>query len=72
VSDAPSSSAAESKTASVDDLIVRYDLAAMKEEVKREFTADSGSHRLLRQADISKRFKRRRPTRKSNPTETES
>lgn len=42
------------------DLIVRYDLAAMREEIKQDFTPDSGSHRLLNQSDISKRFKRRR------------
>jgi len=59
--DPPSSEPAKS----VGDLLVRYDLAYMKEEVKREFTADSGSNRLLRQSDISKRFNRRRALRKS-------
>ncbi len=42
------------------DMIVRYDLATMREEIKQDFTPDSGSHRLLKQSDISKRFKRRR------------
>ena len=42
------------------DMIVRYDLVAMKEEVKLDFAPESGAHRLLKQSDISKRFKRRR------------
>ncbi len=45
-----------------DDMIVRYDLLAMKEEVRQEFTPDAGTHRLLDQSDISKRFTRRRGT----------
>lgn len=66
------SEAADDKSQSVGDLLVRYDLAFMKEEVKREFTADSGSNRLLRQSDISKRFKRRRALRKSKTNGEES
>lgn len=62
--DDPSSGSTKSVT-SMDDMIVRYDLAQMKDEVKQDFTADSGSHRLLRQADISKRFKRRRANRQA-------
>jgi hypothetical protein len=38
----------------------------MKEEVKAEFTSDTGSHRLLNQSDISKRFKRRRAAKKED------
>ena len=57
-------SSPDDSPANMADMIVRYDLAQMKAELKNEFTADSGSHRLLRQADISKRFKRRRPLRK--------
>ncbi|GAB5559177.1 MAG: hypothetical protein SynsKO_08240 [Synoicihabitans sp.] len=52
-----------------DDMIVRYDLLAMKEEIKREFTPDSGTHRLLDQSDISKRFKRRRGAKTANKTD---
>tara|TARA_B110000459_G_C16406432_1_gene401013 strand:+ start:526 stop:729 length:204 start_codon:yes stop_codon:yes gene_type:complete len=48
------------KSTSMADMVVRYDLAAMQEEIKRDFTPDSGTHRLLNQTDISKRFKRRR------------
>lgn len=44
---------------SMDDLIVRYDLEKMKEEVKTDFSPEAGSHRLLKQSDISKRFRRR-------------
>ncbi|MFX3681402.1 MAG: hypothetical protein ACN6I3_00640 [bacterium] len=60
---------AESASASMDDMIVRYDLQQMKEEVKNDFTADSGSHRLLRQADISKRFQRRRANRQAKKSD---
>jgi hypothetical protein len=41
------------------DMIVRYDLEKMKEEVKADFSPEAGSHRLLQQADISKRFQRK-------------
>lgn len=51
------------RAATMADMIVRYDLAAMREEIKQDFTPDSGSHRLLNQSDISKRFKRRRAAR---------
>lgn len=47
-------------TPTMADMVVRYDLGAMREEIKRDFTPDSGTHRLLNQTDISKRFKRRR------------
>ncbi|MBT5902959.1 MAG: hypothetical protein HOH58_12720 [Opitutaceae bacterium] len=50
-------------SSSMADMIVRYDLAKMREEIKQDFTPDSGSHRLLNQSDISKRFKRRRAAR---------
>ena len=40
-------------------MVVRYDLEKMKEEVKLDFSPEAGSHRLLNQSDISKRFKRR-------------
>lgn len=51
------------RASSMADMIVRYDLAAMREEMKKDFTPDSGSHRLLNQTDISKRFKSRRAAR---------
>jgi|GEM_PF-4128330 len=44
---------------SINDMVVRYDLEKMKEEVKLDFSPEAGSHRLLNQSDISKRFKRR-------------
>lgn len=44
---------------SMADMIVRYDLEKMKEEVKLDFSPEAGSHRLLNQSDISKRFRRR-------------
>ena len=52
---------------SMTDLIVRYDLEKMKEEVKADFSPEAGSHRLLNQSDISKRFRRRT---RSTTTET--
>lgn len=51
--------------ANLADMTVRYDLVQMKQEVKDDFTAESSSHRLLRQADISKRFQRRRANRQT-------
>lgn len=65
MTDDASSPDAKPSGTSMDDMIVRYDLALMKEEVKEDFTAESSSHRLLRQADISKRFKRRRANRQA-------
>ena len=55
----------DSSGATMDDMIVHYDLVQMKEEVKSDFTSDSSTHRLLRQADISKRFQRRRASRQA-------
>lgn len=52
------------------DMVVRYDLAAMREEIKRDLTPDSGTHRLLNQTDISKRFKPRRATKTRPPSRT--
>lgn len=69
MTDADSLPPAESSSPTMDDMIVRYDLQQMKEEVKSDFTADSGSHRLLRQADISKRFQRRRANRQAKKSE---
>ncbi len=40
-------------------LIARYDLAAMVEEVRDDFTPELGSQRLLKQSDISARFRKR-------------
>lgn len=44
---------------SLADSIVRYDLAAMHREVELDFSPELGSQRLLKQSDISARFRKR-------------
>ena len=44
---------------SLADLIVRYDLVAMRAEVQRDFTPEIGSQRLLKQSDITARFRKK-------------
>jgi hypothetical protein len=44
---------------SLADSFVRYDLAAMRAEVKVDFTPEAGSQRLLKQSEISARFRKR-------------
>ena len=49
------------------DMVVRYDLEKMQAEVKTDFSPEAGSHRLLNQSDISKRFRRRTRPQTTNP-----
>ena len=44
---------------SLADCIVRYDLSAMREEVRGDFSPEVGSQRLLKQSEISARFRKR-------------
>ncbi len=44
---------------SLADFIVRYDLAAMQQEVKADFSPEIGSQRLLKQSEISARFRKK-------------
>lgn len=44
---------------SIDELIVRYDLAALIAEVRSDFTPEAGSQRLLKQSDITARFRKK-------------
>lgn len=44
---------------SLADTVVRYDLAAMREEVRIDFSPEVGSQRLLKQSEISSRFRKR-------------
>ncbi len=48
---------------SVADMIVRYDLEAMRAEVRVDFSPEAGSQRLLKQSEISARFRKRTPVR---------
>ncbi len=41
------------------DAIVRYDLLRMQEEVRHDFNPEIGSQRLLKQSEISARFRKR-------------
>ncbi len=53
------------------DMVVRYDLEKMQAEVKADFSPEAGSHRLLNQSDISKRFRRRTRTQAADtPTDS--
>lgn len=49
---------------SLADFLVRYDLVATLKESREDFTPELGSQRLLKQSEISARF-RKRPTRAS-------
>jgi hypothetical protein len=44
---------------SLADSIVRYDLIAMRAEVRIEFNPETGSQRLLKQSEISARFRKK-------------
>jgi len=49
----------KAKLASLADYLVHYDLAAMIEEAKQDYTqASSGTPRLLNQKDIAARFRK--------------
>ncbi len=41
------------------DAFVRYDLVQMQEEVRYDFNPEIGSQRLLKQSEISARFRKR-------------
>lgn len=41
------------------DSFVRYDLTLMRQEVKVDFSPEAGSQRLLKQSEISARFRKR-------------
>ena len=41
------------------DAIVRYDLRALQEEVRLDFSPEIGSQRLLKQSEISARFRKK-------------
>lgn len=44
---------------SLADAIIRYDLIAMRREVRMDFSPEVGSQRLLKQSEISARFRKR-------------
>jgi hypothetical protein len=44
---------------SVADTIVRYDVHALRAEVRVDFSPEAGSQRLLKQSEISARFRKR-------------
>lgn len=41
------------------DAIVRYDLLQLQEEVRLDFSPEMGSQRLLKQSEISARFRKK-------------
>lgn len=44
---------------SLDDFVVRYDLLATLREARADFSPELGSQRLLKQSEISARFRKR-------------
>ncbi|MBA3848672.1 MAG: hypothetical protein C0502_01595 [Opitutus sp.] len=48
-----------SRLPSVADTIVRYDFEAMRTEVRIDFSPEVGTQRLLKQSEISARFRKR-------------
>jgi len=48
---------------SLADALVRYDLVRMRAEVRADFTPEVGAQRLLKQSEISARFRKRPKTR---------
>jgi len=47
------------KLKSLADSIVKYDLVEMRQEVRVDFSPEAGSQRLLKQSEISARFRKR-------------
>lgn len=61
------SEATRPKLPSLADSVVRYDLSAMREEVRLDFSPELGSQRLLKQSEITARFRKRPKTKPSPP-----
>jgi len=59
------SAAPRDRLRSLDDFVVRYDLAATLREARADFSPELGSQRLLKQSEISARFRKR--TRRTSP-----
>jgi hypothetical protein len=55
------------KIRSLADSFVRYDLAEMRREARVDFSPESGSQRLLKQNEISARFRKRPKGRGAQP-----
>ncbi len=53
------SSGKQPRLRSLADLVIRYDLAVMREEVRIDFNPEVGSQRLLKQSEISARFRKK-------------
>ena len=49
----------QARMRSLADLVIRYDLARMREEVRIDFNPEVGSQRLLKQSEISARFRKK-------------
>lgn len=55
----------KSRLRSLADFVVRYDLLATMREARADFSPELGSQRLLKQSEISARFRKR--ARRANP-----
>lgn len=59
------SAASKDRIRSLADFVVRYDLLATLREARADFSPELGSQRLLKQSEISARFRKR--TRRAGP-----
>lgn len=59
------SAAPKDRIRSLADFVVRYDLLATLREARADFSPELGSQRLLKQSEISARFRKR--TRRAAP-----
>lgn len=59
------SAAPNDRIRSLADFVVRYDLLATLREARADFSPELGSQRLLKQSEISARFRKR--TRRAAP-----
>lgn len=59
------SAASKGRFRSLDDFVVRYDLPTTLRESRTDFSPELGSQRLLKQSEISARFRKR--TRRATP-----
>ncbi len=52
---------------SLADFVIRYDLSQVLREAREDFDPEIGSQRLLKQSEISARFRKRVPRAGSRP-----
>lgn len=61
------SAAQQTRRRSLADFVIRYDLRQVLREAREDFDPEIGSQRLLKQSEISARFRKRVPRASSRP-----